>query len=514
MAAMNEPIDWLKPSPLWRLDEGGFRQPDFFRPAVVELRTDDFVEELFAAVGAPDPAPLEALIRTSVNGAPLKLFQPVHGRFYMVCASLCCRIPGFPDRVVASGDGESTFFVLRRRIDGQEYAWVGPQGGRNWQSLEGQPRRILPDEERLPMSETTAGNERLLQFGYLPVSSSETYKVPAAALAEEGGPPPDLRVEELGSRFTEPLTGPPDPITGVPDLSTATIQLARDDIARTLSVYLLLEAWEYLQEYLPDVALILRGDPDVVLTAPKQAEKQALLDLLDTLPLGGSLRLADALGEVARQRDTLNQAGGIEGDADLGAAGFNANYNLKEHTPSLADLLDLLDAVRAALPDELPLVELPKLPPRDDSELVVRLVYERGQCDPPRQYVSLPTPPLRLATFFDPDAPARLVRLPTPADVSIAGLRRFKKGVSFMMSEAMQRKVEGLRGKERDLLDDDSTTLNEPFGIAFICSFSIQIIFIISFFLLLMFAFILNIVFWWMVFFRICFPIPRSLAPK
>jgi hypothetical protein len=74
--------------------------------------------------------------------------------------------------------------------------------------------------------------------------------------------------------------------------------------------------------------------------------------------------------------------------------------------------------------------------------------------------------------------------------------------------------MEALRGKERDLIADDSTTLDEGLGIDFICSFSIQIIFIVAFYLLMMFVFILNIVFWWIFFFRICFPIPKSLAPK
>jgi hypothetical protein len=81
------------------------------------------------------------------------------------------------------------------------------------------------------------------------------------------------------------------------------------------------------------------------------------------------------------------------------------------------------------------------------------------------------------------------------------------------MSEAMMRKAESLRGKERDLIKEE-TELTEPGGLAFICSFSIQIIFIVAFFLFFMFAIILNIAFWWMAFIRICFPIPKSLAPK
>ena len=91
---------------------------------------------------------------------------------------------------------------------------------------------------------------------------------------------------------------------------------------------------------------------------------------------------------------------------------------------------------------------------------------------------------------------------------------KFKPGVTFMLSESMQRKMESLTGKERDLLKDENTSLDEGAGVAWICSFSIQIIFIVAFMLMIMFVFILNIVFWWIFFFRICLPIPKSLLPK
>jgi hypothetical protein len=64
------------------------------------------------------------------------------------------------------------------------------------------------------------------------------------------------------------------------------------------------------------------------------------------------------------------------------------------------------------------------------------------------------------------------------------------------------------------MLDGNEPNAEDSFDLAFICSFSIQIIFIIAFMLLLIFVFVLNIVFWWIAFFRICFPIPKSLAPK
>ena len=113
---------------------------------------------------------------------------------------------------------------------------------------------------------------------------------------------------------------------------------------------------------------------------------------------------------------------------------------------------------------------------------------------------------------FDPDAPARQIKIPLPTNVSMSDMRRFKKGVSFMISEPMQRKINLITGKEKNLLKDDPGLGSESSGgFAFICSFSIEIIFIVAFFLLLIFVIILNFVFWWIMFFRICLPVPKKL---
>jgi hypothetical protein len=70
-------------------------------------------------------------------------------------------------------------------------------------------------------------------------------------------------------------------------------------------------------------------------------------------------------------------------------------------------------------------------------------------------------------------------------------------------------------GHEKGLLEDPPSVGSEDGGaFAFVCSFSIQIIFIVAFFLLLMFVIILNFVFWWIAFFKICFPIPKRFLPE
>jgi hypothetical protein len=144
----------------------------------------------------------------------------------------------------------------------------------------------------------------------------------------------------------------------------------------------------------------------------------------------------------------------------------------------------------------------------------LRCVYERPQCTPARQVLSQPSMPFQLAPFFDADAPARPVRIVLPTDVSLAGLRKFNRGVTFLISGSLQKKIAMVTGAEKQLLKDPASLNPEGLELGWMCSFSIQIIFIVAFFLLLMFVIILNFVFWWIAFFKICIPIPKGLAPK
>jgi hypothetical protein len=91
-------------------------------------------------------------------------------------------------------------------------------------------------------------------------------------------------------------------------------------------------------------------------------------------------------------------------------------------------------------------------------------------------------------------------------------MRKFKKNVSFMISNELQKKITAITGHESGLLKDPPEVGPETDdGFAFICSFSIQIIFIVAFFLLLIFVIVLNFVFWWIAFFKICLPVPKKL---
>lgn len=497
--------DWLVPSPFW--SSNGYRQVEFYQPALFELRSDDFMDAFLAAAAAPGVAALEAQrLAPPAPGQSNKLFQPAHGCFYLVAASLCCREPGFPDRQVRRGDGERTGFVLRKLVGEREYAWVSASETFGWQSLNGNARSLKAGEERLPLFLVPLATGRQIFCGYVPTSSSQTYNVPPSQLTV--GTEDEPRVQELSSRFITPLYHP-----SAPDLSLLD-SLDDNNVAWTTSVYLLLDLWEYLEVHLAAVAAAVASGAQTATFSGSTATGQGdLLAFLQKQSYKGSLSLAAALQAVAAKAASLNAPGG----GDLAALGFTeAAYNLKNTNDLDNTALDALrTAVKAALPPDGAPTALPKLDVSSQVRYVLRFVYERPQCQPAQVQVSLPSQPFVFAPFFDAEAPGRPVRIPLPSDVSIAGLRKASKNVSFMMSNAMRKKMAMLLGKEATLLSDSPET-NDDNGLdfAFICSFSIQIIFIVAFMLLLVFVVVFNIIFWWLAFFKICLPLPKSLLPE
>lgn len=507
---MSQQYEWLKPHPLWQDSGDDYRQPAFLQPHLFRYDSDAFVEEFMAAAQSGNGALAGSVAQPMQAGQTLKLFQPAHGSFYLVSSSLVCLEPGFPQRQVSLADGESVFCVLRKLVGGAEYGWRSANGQpAGWLAVGKDGRELVEHEERLPLYPTApdaAG--RTLFFGYIPVSSKETYGAGPAVLAQLTGQSQDTltdpRADELQSRFIDQaavLVGMPLNRQIEPPPAAAT------PLRLQMSVFALLDLWELLSrpDVLPDVAAALRDNPNATFSGPLAAAKAHLMSFLKNSQWTATRTLASALGEVAKKQSQLNAS-----EADPAALGFGSSYRLDAVLFSGATLRSRFEAALSS--ETRPLVDLPKIEPGSDATYVLRCVYERPQCDPAQQVISRPSQPFRLAAFFDADAPARQIKIPLPSNVGLSDMRRFKKGVTFMISEPMQRKIAAITGKEKDLLESNpGLNPEDSGGFAFICSFSIEIIFIVAFFLLLMFVIILNFVFWWILFFRICLPVPKKL---
>jgi hypothetical protein len=191
--------------------------------------------------------------------------------------------------------------------------------------------------------------------------------------------------------------------------------------------------------------------------------------------------------------------------------------------------------ISAALPAqfaaEVPANPLVSEQPMDMREgwFAIRCVFTRPECgpiDPP--LLSEPTTAFQMAGFFDPDAPARPIRIALPLDTSPAGLRKFDKNTAFMISDMLCGQIDRLKGLtlgdlvlsvlpwplKKDLSVPDGGPCKSDSGleIGMVCSLSIPIITICALLLLMIIVSLLNIIFRWLPFFLFCFPLPRLKA--
>jgi len=157
---------------------------------------------------------------------------------------------------------------------------------------------------------------------------------------------------------------------------------------------------------------------------------------------------------------------------------------------------------------------------------VLRCIYECPSCGPLRPtVVSQPTVVFQMASFFEPRAPARPIRIALPVNTTPAGFRQFAKNTAFMVSDVLacqkQRMGKTTFGDlvlsvlpwpfHKDLPADSETCTP---GIGFICSLSIPIITICALILLMIIVSLLDIVFHWIPYFILCFPLPGFSAKK
>src|SRR5262249_28749489 len=121
-------VEWTTAAPLVDslLQNGQIQQVR--KPALLRFKTDSFMQDLVQLLRT-DPKQLAGLIAPpeSFRAPPtaeaddwqapppemLKLYQPVHGFFYLIAACLVCHLPGLPDRVVNVSKKEKVSFVLR-----------------------------------------------------------------------------------------------------------------------------------------------------------------------------------------------------------------------------------------------------------------------------------------------------------------------------------------------------------------------------------------------------------------
>jgi hypothetical protein len=671
-------IIWSQPSPLWGDPRPGPRTAErtgFETPSILRFNTDSFMED-FTNLLATDPARLGeyrvrpetwrgfakppepanprngSLLRRlglsrkkpggAINGhafepetaapknAPLKLYQPVHQRHYLVTSSLVCKVTGLPDRTLAAGDGERASLVVRRLLpppgssatefdSWQEHAWVAAEHGHVWQQISDESRtKLFAGEETLPMfAMNFAENERRRRLfaAVIPVGKREAY---VGAPKSSGGATPGVTpvtarkvllrkevIEPWRSLITRAALVRPSvigPFIEEDSEPSGGQRIARLKIEReqfqTASWLILLDFAKYLSAHLPTVW-------EAVISPSKAGDlpppQRAVFDALESAELGAGLIDAVELPGVPQSQQPDVPVNLREALARYGAAPAGLNTALEQQlelvdtpydranagrrllwpnflfpiadpeffndapVPSLGpisplsaeeqadlvsdanqakeDLLERLDRlavllVRALDPhstEPAPAVPAAAIAPANALQgiFVLRCVYERPQCLPAHHEVlSDPTEPFELAGFFDPDAPARPIRIGLPIDTSPAGLRKFDKNTAVVISDTLCGQLGRIRGitlgdlvlsvlpwpfhKDLPSLAGDGAPCKGGDGLSLgmICSLSIPIVTLCALILLIIMVALFDFIFRWLPFFVFCFPLPGLKAKK
>lgn len=492
-------INWVAPAPLWSLHH------EIHQPLLLEIEGDDFMDRLGVALEKGPDALVKLKPGLGASGEA-RLHQPIHGRYGLVLASLCCVLPGLPEHAVDSRC-EELCFVLRRLVPGGEEAWIPAKAGRGvWSFVEPDEKRgnevYVDGEERValfPLAWQDGERRRRLWGGVLPLSGRELWDDVSAADASERPPPSawehglEVRVIQVVHRLVEArdaleTSDPEDPPTDEE-------REARRQERLLVSAWCLTDLLELIRVSFPSqYARIVAGaaaDPSSPLGA-------ALADRVVPTVDGPRASCWDALRVVYRERASL------QGPSPTGAVlRFDLGKVDEAGQRWLSTLLDLQPEVgEAGFPTT---TERPRINP--GTRYVVRCVYRKPDCCvEPTRAVSRPSAPFEVAGLFDPDAPARPIRIPLPTDISIAALRRFKPNVSFPFSAALNDKVSRLSSP-----DTFKGELGGGGGIGFgmICSLSIPVITLCASISLMIFISLFDIAFSWLAFIRICLPYPK-----
>jgi hypothetical protein len=397
----------------------------------------------------------------------------------------------------------------------------------------------------------------------------------SATLTDPGAPPPPLdpRIALLSSDVIEPwkalvvraertATEIAHPENSGEDL-TGMHEASRENIA-VGSWYVLLDFATFLEQHVNVVWTALVNNTTPSQTAPQNvvlAIRGATLSAsVPAFGMNKPANLRDALVAVTAFRTKLEQAtggfsvkapssdwpnfffpladaqfGGPQPSVTLAALPAGAP-TLKTYQTVLRKISALRDLIAAALPaqptapvPELPLAAQAVMAPDETAVFVIRCVFERPECgplDPP--LVSEPSRPFELAAFFDPEAPARPIRISLPVDTSPAGLRRAPKNTAFMVSDMLCGQINRAKGLGfidlvlsvlpfplNKALDSGGPTpckTDTGLSLGMICSLSIPIITICALIILIIMVSLLDIIFRWMPYFFFCFPLPKFNA--
>jgi hypothetical protein len=501
-------------------------------PMILAATEQDFIGALLADLETDTWR--DALVRRAASrrgrDATLELSQPVHRRFHLVMLEAVCHEPGSPrlDPQAIASMG----FVLRRRNGAGWQGWMrAGSKRRGWMPLampDADPDPALRQPSRAGAAgvldallatrrgSATAASEEVhplfvappnlcaklgltILFGLIPTASAELSEAPTAA--PNYAAMPAAEAEAMRQHLSGYLKARPKlamPRVGE-TLDPAWAPLDGDVDENSESDAGRLKAFAL---FLQQLALELGAFE----TTPAATAMMSLLARI-RLPLQ-----KDARGRVIRDiaaSDFVRGAKDVLLGREVNATGLT--MPLEWPAISQADGTALTNAALACLSARF--AELVPNAPKfegDDEQYAIRAfmrVVRHPEC-PPHLVWAPWSDQFRILPWWAGDAPPTRVSLPNTFDRQV--LKSMKPGVSFALPPPLAKL---LNGDPKKLRDGEQSGGGGDFDIAWLCSFSIPIITLCAFIVLNIFLRLFDLIFKWMLFIKICIPIPKRRQP-
>lgn len=509
--------------------------PALAEPTILRFEEPDFVNVFFDELLAPDWRDrIAARVVTSGDDGVLMVEQPVHRAFHLAVIDARCLTPGLPRldpaKVASAG------LVIRRQTAAGPLGWMrrgkevlgwkpvpadaGPGAGFDpyrANFLRPAPQALVYDPDATLRQDRKVGRNLVLRHAP-PVLEAEAYTEDVMTLV----PVPPETCKAIGmtllfcflpvtSPETEPATATPPPFA-VSDVAGRVPKLFQAGFGG---------------ETLPPVATttapnILRTElvrPEETPGGTRGAGLRTLKSALTWLAQECGAFAGGA--EAAAIKAALNTVTLTDADGSRYFDWLEKAYNrLIVPDGSQPDTLgapsswpELPATARAALTDAGfaamaarwgRLSPLTLRYPAGRRSYRMRAFVRIDDCPgcPPRIVWSGPSRPFRIKPWFaSGDGRPIQIEMPSLTDES---LRNMKPNVAVKVPPSLQQHMD--RMNLSDLLDGKHTKTTVSLGM--ICGFSIPIITICAFIILQIFLGLLNIVFFWLAFVRICIPFP------
>jgi hypothetical protein len=492
--------------------------------------------------------------RFSDHDDKVVLRLPMHRSFYVVSCEVVCERLGHPaldpQKITSAG------FVIRRLANAGEQSWMleedEPTG---WEDTSTglrdpdvhrrlcrdgslHPREDIPTytgEQTFPLHPETSydeeGKRHTVLFGFLPLGGTYTVR------RENGSPFDTESLQDFSSAASEQLPWPygqrkplskrwrsryARPIeNGVPSkeffellrLLVNRYHLGEGDRSENEQLQELSETIYFYQQSTSPASLTPTNYNDYTKGNFRQWRKYSLWSWLQK---HFSRKDNPLVTWIAEQEKKIDEAGGIggaivfdklparSGSGKLGYSLYLTSADARDFRTSLDQRVLSMALSKAK---EIP---LPKFQQRvEDVYQVVPFVRARDDSDKEWIYwasSSVRSEEFRVAAPFDPNASRpSMIQMPSLGDLKkglAQGVSMITPADTFNLVNALKLK----KGASEDVLPDE-----EPggIGIQWICSFSLPVITLVAMILLMIMISLLNIVFFWMPWIKICLPFPK-----